>query len=208
MSLALAEIEKALKNLKSQYDTMPEEFDVHITNRLISRYNIYIDLLNTLILYHKGVNKLQRMIDDQTVKETQEQHQKMLQEFEIKHNNELQNEINYLISKKYDYTTGYSVEIYVTPDYTSDQEIGNQMQNYMIDNISKMEKEFFESKQQSLRDVFDEKLKKFTNELSSKTTSIIEQCMESTKFHEEQLIGYVTKLDIATNELIEYSSEE
>jgi hypothetical protein len=30
--------------------------------------------------------------------------------------------------------------------------------------------------------------------------------MKSTKFHEEQLIGYVTKLDIATQELIEYSS--
>ena len=43
-----------------------------------------------------------------------------------------------------------------------------------------MEKEFFESKQQSLQDVFDEKLKKFTNELGAKTTAIIEQCMEST----------------------------
>ena len=145
-----------------------------------SRYKIYKDLLNILISHQTGVNKLQRIIDDQTVKETQEQHQKMIQEFEIKHNNELQNEINYVISKKYDYTTGYSVEIYVTPDYTSDQEIGNQMQNYMIDNISKMEKEFFESKQQSLQDVFDEKLKKFTNELGAKTTAIIEQCMEST----------------------------
>ena len=204
MSLALADLKWSIENLKGQYNTMPEEFYPHITERLISRYKIYIDLLNTLILYQTGVNKLQRMIDDQTVKETQERQQLVLQEFEIKHNNELQNEMD-LISKKYDYTTGYSVEIYVTPDYTSDQEIGNQMQNYMIDNISKMEKEFFESKKQSIQDVFDEKLKKFTNELGAETTAIIEQCMKSTKFHEEQLIGYVTKLDIATNELIEYS---
>jgi|694.fasta_scaffold09478_10 hypothetical protein len=205
MSLALADLEQSIENLKGQYIAMPEDFYPHITERLISRYKIYIDLLNTLISHQTGVNKLQRMVDDQTVKETQERQQLMLQEFKTKHNNEFQNEMD-LISKKYDYTTGYCVEIYVTPDYTSDQEIASQMQNFMIDNISKMEKEFFESKKQSLQIEFDETLKKFTNELGAETTAIIEQCMKSTKFHEEQLIGYVTKLDIATQELIEYSS--
>jgi hypothetical protein len=207
MSLALADLEQSIKNLKGQYDAMPEDFYPHITERLISRYKIYIDLLNTLISHQTGVNKLQRMVDDQTVKETQERQQLVLQEFKTKHNNELQNEMD-LISDRYDYTTGYCVEIYVTPDYTSDQEIASQMQNFMIDNISKMEKAFFESKKQSVQDEFDEKLKNFTNELGAETTAIIEQCMESTKLHEEQLIGYVTKLDIATQELIEYSSDE
>jgi hypothetical protein len=206
MSLALADLEQSIKNLKGQYNAMPEEFYPHITERLISRYKIYIDLLNTLISHQTGVNKLQRMVDDQTVKETQERQQLVLQEFETKHNNELQNEMD-LISKNHDYTTGCYIKIYVAPYNTYDEEIAIQMQNFMINNISKMAKEFFESKKQSIQDEFDEKLKKFTNELGAETTAIIEQCMKSTKFHEEQLIGYVTKLDIATNELIEYSSE-
>ena len=208
MSLALAYLEQSIENLKGQYNVMPEEFYPHITKRLIYMYTVYIDLLNTLILHQTGINKLQSMVDDQTVKTTQEQHQKMLKEFETNHNNELQNEIADLISQKYNYTTGCGVEIYVTPDSASDQEIGNQMQNYMIDNISKMENEFFESKKQSLQIEFDEKLKIFTNKLSAETTAIIEKCMESTKFHKKQLIGYTTKLDIATNELIEYSSDK
>lgn len=195
MALALADLERSIEHLKSQYNEMPDEFEMNITKRLLKQYNIYIDLLKTLILYQTGVNKLQRMIDDQTVKDTQEQHQKVLQEFQINHNIELQNEMTSIK------TTERCIHIFISPDNLSNQKIINRINNYLINTIRN---EFL----QSIQDEFDEKLKKFTDELNMETTAIIEQCMKSTKFQENKLIDYVTKLDIANSELIKYSSEE
>lgn len=195
MALALADLERSIEHLKSQYNEMPDEFEMNITKRLLKQYNIYIDLLKTLILYQTGVNKLQRMIDDQTVKDTQEQHQKVLQEFQINHNIELQNEMTSIK------TTERCIHIFISPDNLSNQKIINRINNYLINTIRN---EFL----QSIQDEFDEKLKKFTDELNMETTAIIEQCMKSTKFQENKLIDYVTKLDIVNSELIKYSSEE
>jgi hypothetical protein len=188
MTLALADLERSIEHLKSQYNEMPAEFEINITKRLLNQYNIYIDLLKTLISYQTGVNKLQHIIDDQTVKDTQEQHQKVLQEFQINHNIELQNEMASIRK------TGYVIEIFISPDNVSNQKRINQIKNYLINT---MRNECLESQRQSIQDEFDEKLKKFTDELNMETTAIIEQCMKSTKFQEEQLISYVTKLDIA-----------
>lgn len=198
MTLALADLEMSIKHLKSQYDEMPVEFEMNITKRLLKQYNIYIDLLKTLISYQTGVNKLQRMIDDQTVKDTQEQHQKVLQEFQINHNIKLQNELE-SIRNTYE-KSGYGIYLFRGPDNVSNQKIINRINNYLINTILN---EFL----QSIQDKFDKKLKKFTDELNTETTAIIEQCIKSTKFQENQLIDYMTKSDIANSELIEYSSK-
>ena len=84
--------------------------------------------------------------------------------------------------------------------HVSNQKIINRINNYLINTILN---EFL----QSIQDKFDKKLKKFTDELNTETAAIIEQCMKSTKFQENQLIDYMTKSDIANSELIEYSSK-
>jgi len=199
MTLALADLERSIEHLKSQYNEMPTEYEMNITKRLLNQYNIYIDLLKTLISYQTGINKLQHMIDDKTIKDTKEQHQKVLQEFQINHNIELQNKIA-LIRK-----TGYVIEIFISPDNVSNQKRINRMKNYLINT---MRNECLESEQQSIQDEFDEKLKKFTDELNTETNAVINQCEKSIKFQEEQLISYVTKLDNANTDVLAYLSEE
>ena len=213
MALALDDLKQSINNLKNQFNEMPADFHKHIKARLLSRYNIYIDLLKTLILHQTGINKLQQIIDDQTVKDTQIQHHKVYQEFKETNDKELQTELE-LITNKYN-SSKYIIfvnpsNVYPATESNTEitQSIAQSLEKTLNDTnfkyLNDVAIKFLESEcmveKKSIQDKFDKKMSDFANELSAETTAVIEQCMKSAKFHAEKLNIYNAELETVTNE--------
>jgi hypothetical protein len=226
MALALAELEQSIAHLKSQYSEMPIDYHIHITNRLVNKYGIYIDLLNTLVSYEKGMNRLHKILNDQTIRDTQEQHDKVLQEFKNDHNTtgvaELENDLKLIKDKytpdKYVLTLSCRLNIYSADKSTEAIacELQNNINNYLdggtaiLDNyakdiyISTLES-MCKKEQQAKQAEFDNKLKKFEDELNSETSAVIEQCNKSVVLRDKIISGYTDKINTATTEREFYS---
>ena len=213
MALALDDLKQSINNLKNQFNEMPADFHKHIKARLLSRYNIYIDLLKTLKLHQTGINKLQQIIDDQTVKDTQIQHHKVYQEFKETNDKELQTELE-LITNKYN-SSKYIIfvnpsNVYPATESNTEitQSIAQSLEKTLNDTnfkyLNDVAIKFLESEcmveKKSIQDKFDKQMSDFANELSAETTAVIEQCMKSAKFHAEKLNIYNAELETVTNE--------
>ena len=222
MTLALSQLERSIEHLKSQYDEMPIEYHKHITNRLMNQYNVYIDLLNALIVAQKQNNKLQQMVDDMTIKETQEQHHKILEEFKNTHNTEVQAAIKAVADK---YTTDKYIVSYTNAKVYLIASSGNSesihgiglalyqdLNKSIIETIKTTTSKFLQSacvaEQQKLQSTYDEKLNKYIEELNIETDAIVNQCKKSTDFHDNVLANYMTKLDTAKQESMELESTQ
>ena len=211
MTLALSQLERSIEHLKSQYDEMPIEYHKHITNRLMNQYNVYIDLLNTLIVAQKQNNKLQQMVDDMTIKETQEQHHKVLEEFKNTHNTEVQAALKAVADKytidKYivSYTNAKVYLIVSSGNSESIHSIGlalyQDLNKSIIETIKTTTSKFLQS-------AYDEKLNKYIEELNMETDAMVNQCKKSTDFHDNVLANYMTKLDTAKQESMELESTQ
>jgi hypothetical protein len=218
MTLALSQLERAIDHLKSQFDEMPFEYHKHITARLLNQYNVYIDLLNTLIINQKQHNKLQQMMDDITISETKQQHQKMLDEFKNTHDIELQNTLK-AVADKYiptKYIVSYNnADVYSVADQSMNNialELRDDLNKSIVESIKVITSNFLNTacyaEQQTIKSEFDKKIQNFTDELNNETDAIVNQCKSSMEFHSKRLQDLITKLDNTTKEYEQYSKQD
>jgi hypothetical protein len=218
MTLALSQLERAIDHLKSQFDEMPFEYHKHITARLLNQYNVYIDLLNTLIINQKQHNKLQQMMDDITISETRQQHQKMLDEFKNTHDIKLQNTLK-AVADKYiptKYIVSYNnADVYSVADQSMNNialELRDDLNKSIVESIKVIASNFLNTacytEQQTIKSEFDKKIQNFTDELNSATDAIVNQCKLYMEFHSKKLQDLITKLDNTTKEYDQYSKQD